>query len=75
MSQGMTVTLCGILAGLTAAVLAGRALGALLFGVGSFDVVTYASVGALLLLVAAIACFLPAYRAMSVNPVEALRAE
>jgi putative ABC transport system permease protein len=75
MGQGMTVTLGGILVGLAAAVLASRALAMLLFGVGSFDVVTYASVAALLLLVAAIACFVPAYRALSVNPVEALRAE
>jgi putative ABC transport system permease protein len=75
MRQGMTVTLGGILVGLTAAMVASRALAALLFGVRSFDLLTYASVAVLLLLVAAIACFLPAYRAMSVNPVEALRAE
>jgi putative ABC transport system permease protein len=73
--QGMTVTVCGILLGLAGAAVARRALAALLFGVGSLDTVTYASVAAVLLLVAALACFLPAYRAVSVNPVEALRAE
>jgi putative ABC transport system permease protein len=75
MRQGMIVTLVGILVGLSAAMLASRALSALLFGVGSFDAATYAGVATLLLLVAALACFLPAYRALSIDPVEALRAE
>jgi putative ABC transport system permease protein len=73
--QGMTFTLFGVLLGLSGAAVVSRAIAALLFGVSSFDPVTYASVAALLICVSGIACFLPARRAVSVNPVEALRAE
>jgi macrolide transport system ATP-binding/permease protein len=47
----------------------------LLFGVRSWDVPTLAGVGAILAVSAAMASYLPARRAASVNPVEALRAE
>jgi putative ABC transport system permease protein len=73
--QGMTLTVFGVLVGLSGAVVASHAIAALLFGVSRFDPVTYVGVAALLILVSAIACFVPARRAASVNPVEALRAE
>ena len=73
--QGMTLTVFGVLAGLSGAVVASHAIAALLFGVSRFDPVTYVGVAALLILVSGIACFVPARRAASVNPVEALRAE
>jgi len=73
--QGMTLTVFGVLAGLSGAVVASHAIAALLFGVSRFDPVTYAGVAALLICVSGIACFVPARRAASVNPVEALRAE
>jgi ABC-type antimicrobial peptide transport system permease subunit len=47
----------------------------LLYGVAPFDAMTFASAGALLLFVAAVACLLPAIRATRINPVRALRAE
>ena len=47
----------------------------LLFGVNSWDVTTLATVAAILGIAALVASFLPARRAASVNPVEALRAE
>jgi ABC-type lipoprotein release transport system permease subunit len=47
----------------------------LLFGVTALDPVTYAAVSALLIVAAVLASYLPARRAMSVNPVQALQAE
>jgi putative ABC transport system permease protein len=73
--QGMTLTIFGMLVGLAGAVVATRAIAALLFGVSRIDPLTYFSVTALLICVSAVACFIPARRAATVNPVEALRAE
>lgn len=75
LGQGMTLTLLGVLIGLGGAVLATRAIASLLFGVSQFDIVTYAAVTLTLLGISALACIIPARRAASVNPVEALRAE
>lgn len=65
----------GILAGLLCAIGAGRLLSGLLFGVRSWDIPTLAAVAVVLGLAALLASFLPARRAASVNPVDALRAE
>jgi putative ABC transport system permease protein len=73
--QGMALAVAGVVLGLAGAVAASRAIAALLFGISRFDPITYGSVAVLLLGVAAMACFLPARRAASVNPVDALRAE
>ena len=75
MRQGMTFSIIGLLLGLTTAVAASSAITALLFGITRLDPLTYAGVAALLLLVSATACLIPARRAVSVNPVVALRAE
>lgn len=75
MRQGMTLTMIGVLLGLAVAAIASRALTALLFGVSYLDPLTYASVSLLLLAVAAIACLVPAHRAATIDPVEALHAE
>ena len=73
--EGMALTAAGIVAGLAAGVAASHAIASLLFGVSRFDPFTYVAVATLLLCVSGIACFLPARRAVSINPVEALRAE
>jgi macrolide transport system ATP-binding/permease protein len=65
----------GIALGLACAVPAATLLRHLLFGVSSWDVPTLAAVAVLLGLSALLASFIPARRAASVNPVEALRAE
>lgn len=65
----------GVGAGLLLAALLTRPLGPQLFGVSPTDAVTYGSTAALLLLVAALAAWLPARRAARVDPTEALRAE
>ncbi len=73
--QGMRLTTLGMAIGLAAAALATRAMTALLFAVSRLDPLTYLGVAALLLLVAALACCAPAWRASRVDPALALRAE
>ena len=69
------LTIIGIVAGLACAVGAAAFMGKLLFGVRSWDIPTLVSVAVLLGFSALVASFIPARRAASVNPVEALRAE
>jgi ABC-type antimicrobial peptide transport system permease subunit len=65
----------GIVIGETVAGLLGRLAEPLLFDTSPRDPLVFAGVGALLLAVAIAATFIPARRARTVNPVEALRAE
>jgi predicted permease len=65
----------GLLLGIVAALVLARFLSSLLFGVTAGDPLTFAAVGALLLAVAALACYVPGRRASSLNPLEALREE
>lgn len=73
--QGMTLTLCGVAAGLVASVWFARALSGLLFGVTSRDPLVFAAVTILLTGVAFVAVWLPAQRATRLNPVAALQEE
>ncbi len=73
--QGLLVTGAGLVLGLAGAAAMARFLASLLFGVTPFDVVAFAAAPAVLLAVALGACLLPAWRAASVPPTEALRAE
>jgi putative ABC transport system permease protein len=75
LSDGLRLTALGVAIGIGGSLVIGRALKTLLFGVGSGDAATLATTAALLLGVALIACFVPARRAMRVDPMEALRAE
>jgi ABC-type antimicrobial peptide transport system permease subunit len=59
----------GVAAGLT------RLMKSLLFGIGTFDPLTYAVVAAVLIAAAVLASYLPARRVLRVDPNEALRAE
>lgn len=73
--HGMGLTLLGVIVGMAGAALSSRAIAALLSGISPLDPATYIAVAALLLCVALLACFLPARRAASIDPVKALRAE
>ena len=63
----------GILLGLAASLALARVLRTLLYGIGEFDPVTFASVALMAALTAAIACYLPARRAAEADPMTALR--
>jgi putative ABC transport system permease protein len=73
--QGMTLTVLGVVIGISGAALASQALVSLLFGVSRLDPVTYFGVIALLAGVSVIACWAPAWRAAHVDPSITLRAE
>ena len=73
--QGAILTGAGLGIGLIAALFLTRFLGSMLFGVGTTDFVTFATVAIVLFAVAALACYLPARRAVAVDPVQALRTE
>jgi predicted permease len=72
---GIALASAGLLLGLLAGLAVSRSLAGQLFGVAPTDPVTYAGVSILLLDVAFIACWLPARRALDVDPAEALRQE
>jgi len=74
LSDGLRITGAGLIVGLAASVLAARWLGSLLFGIEPGDPLTFASMIALLLTVAVLACVIPARRATRVDPMVALRA-
>jgi len=73
--QGMTMTVIGIAIGLCGALTAGRALDTMLFGITWLDRFTYVGAIALLSAVSGIACLIPARRAASIDPMQALRNE
>ena len=75
LSQGAKLTLLGVVIGVAAAWALTRLLAGLLFEVNATDPATFLSISLLLVSIALIACFLPARRALSVDPVIALRAE
>jgi len=75
LGQGARMIGLGVFIGLAAAFGLTRLMATLLFGVSTTDPLTFAAVAALLALVALAACFLPARRAMRVDPIVALRYE
>lgn len=71
--DGMRLVLYGVALGLGAAILAGRALSGMLFGLSTADPVSLALAGFTLISVALIACYLPARTAIRIDPAAALR--
>ena len=72
---GVSLASVGLAVGLAAALAATRLLSSLLYGVRSTDAITFAAVSLILIVVALIASYLPARRAMRVDPMVALRYE
>jgi len=75
LSQGLKLTLAGVVAGLAAAFGMNRLLASLLFGVKPSDPVTITAVVGLIGAVALVACYLPARTATRVDPMIVLREE
>jgi putative ABC transport system permease protein len=73
--RGLLLVAIGLAAGVGGALAGGRVVGQLLYGVEPTDAFTYLFAAAMLVAVAAIACLLPAWRAVRVDPVVALRVE
>jgi len=73
--DGAKMTLTGVAIGALAALALTRLMSSVLFGVSPTDPLTFIAVAGLLCGVALLACYIPARRAMKVNPVIALRYE
>jgi ABC-type antimicrobial peptide transport system permease subunit len=75
LGRGIVLTLLGLVIGLGLSFGVTRFLKALLLGVSSTDALTFVAVALLLGVVVLVACFIPARRAMRVDPMQALRYE
>lgn len=75
LGEGLKLAGFGVIIGVVVALPLMRVLQALLFGVTATDPVTFLFVSIALILVAAAACYVPASRALDVDPVEALRVD
>jgi ABC-type antimicrobial peptide transport system permease subunit len=75
LGEGARMTLLGVLLGLIGAFAITHLMASMLFGISTHDPLTFTGVASLLALVALAACYIPARRASSVDPTEALRYE
>jgi predicted permease len=75
LGNGLRLIVTGLACGLALSLALTRFLRTILFGVGATDFITFAAVGLLLSAVALLACYIPARRAMRVDPMVALRYE
>jgi ABC-type antimicrobial peptide transport system permease subunit len=75
LGQGLALSIAGAAIGLICAAGVTRLLGTLLYGVKATDPVTFAAVALLALATTTLACYLPARRAASADPMHSLRSE
>jgi putative ABC transport system permease protein len=73
--QGMIPVFAGLFSGLAIALMLGRFFASQLYGISPYDPGTVAAASVVLLMVAVLACWVPARRAMRIDPVTALRVE
>jgi putative ABC transport system permease protein len=71
--QGLALAIAGAGVGLAGALIVSRSMAGLLYGVRPTDPLTFGAVTAALAAIALVACYLPARRAIQVDPVVALR--
>jgi ABC-type antimicrobial peptide transport system permease subunit len=75
LSKGLQLTFVGVVIGIVAALSAMRFISTMIYGVTPTDPMTFAGVAVFLVLVALLACYIPARRATRVDPLVALRHE
>jgi len=75
MREALLSLACGVAIGIALALAAGRSAGSLLFGLKPYDPMTLGTSAVLLVLIGALAAFLPAFRASKLDPSKALRCE
>lgn len=75
MWQGLRLAGAGVIVGLPLALALGKTMGSLLYGISAMDALTLCGAGGLLFLVALMASYLPARRAVRIDPIAALRQE
>jgi predicted lysophospholipase L1 biosynthesis ABC-type transport system permease subunit len=75
LQNGMAMVIAGVVVGLGLSVIFTRSINSLLYGIGSFDGASFFAAAVVLIVVALVACWVPARRAMRVDPVVALRYE
>jgi ABC-type antimicrobial peptide transport system permease subunit len=73
--HGLALSAVGAVVGLVAAMALGRLISSLLFGIGPADPAAYAAALGIMIAAAALASYLPARRAATIDPVETLKAE
>jgi putative ABC transport system permease protein len=75
MRQGMTLVVLGVIVGIAAALAMNRVIAALLFATPTAEPLTFVTVSLMLIVVAAVACLVPAVRATNIDPLVAFRNE
>jgi putative ABC transport system permease protein len=75
LSDGLRPALYGLVLGIAASAAAVRLIQSMLYGTRSLDPTIFATVAATLLVVSALACLVPAWRASRIDPMQALRTE
>jgi ABC-type antimicrobial peptide transport system permease subunit len=73
--EGLRVALIGVVVGLAAALGLSRVMAGYVYGISSTDPLTFVVAALLLMLAALAACYVPAWRAMHAEPMQALRIE
>jgi predicted permease len=75
MRQGLLPAVVGLTVGIAMSLMSGGLLRSLVVGVSAFDLVTLGSAAAVIMLVAIVSCYIPARRALSMDPIVVLRSE
>jgi len=75
LTEGLTLACIGLVFGLIGSYLVGRAMRTMLYGIAAIDPAAFITIALVLLAVALLACYLPARRAASIEPMDALRTE